>query len=162
MYGFLQFVPQKVCLSCDGCCRFKQPDSSWRPKAAQEEIGEGHDHELDGNGYIRAVECRGQVQCMHFQAEGNTCGIYERRPFECRLYPFLLMKRNGAGAIGVHLSCPYIQQKRQEDDFKNYVEDLKRYFHRRETLEFIQRNQLLLGDYSDYEQEVEYLFDLQI
>ncbi|MCI0405004.1 MAG: phosphoribosylanthranilate isomerase [candidate division Zixibacteria bacterium] len=33
-----QFVPQEVCLACDGCCRFKEDSSEWRPKVAKTEL----------------------------------------------------------------------------------------------------------------------------
>lgn len=37
LQNFKQFVPSNVCLSCDGCCRFKQSDSRWRPHMTKEE-----------------------------------------------------------------------------------------------------------------------------
>lgn len=157
-----QFVSQDACLSCDGCCRFKEQNSSWRPKVAQEELDEILHQELDENGRIKAAECRGRFQCTHFCAENNTCRIYEQRPFECSLYPFLLIGEGEAVAVGVHLSCPYVQEKWQDADFKSHVEGLQRYFQQQEVLEFIQRNRSLLGDYSGCEQEVECLFDLQM
>ena len=33
-----QFVPSQVCLSCNGCCRFKDEASVWRPRPASDEI----------------------------------------------------------------------------------------------------------------------------
>ena len=32
-----QFVPSEVCLKCNGCCRYKQADSVWRPKLGQKD-----------------------------------------------------------------------------------------------------------------------------
>ena len=160
-----QFVSQKVCLSCEGCCRFREQNSSWRPKMAQEEINgeEGvFAQELDGNNCIRTVECRGQFRCTFFHTEDNVCHIYAYRPFECRLYPFLLTKHGGDAAISVHLSCPHIQEKWQSEDLNSYVEDLRKYFQQEEVLEFVRRNPSLPGDHSKHEQEIEHLFDLTI
>ena len=159
---FPQFVSQEVCLSCDGCCRFAEKNSSWRPKVAREKIDECYRQELDEDGYIKATERRGRIQCVFFQPEDHTCHVYERRPFECRLYPFLLMRKGDDVAVGVHLSCPYIQEKWQETEFRHYVEELQRYFQKQEVLEFIRRNQELLGNYSGCEQEVERLFELPL
>jgi len=33
-----QCVPQGVCLSCDGCCRFDKRTSAWRPKIGADEL----------------------------------------------------------------------------------------------------------------------------
>ena len=33
-----QFVPGKVCLSCDGCCRYGQKDTVWAPVFLYDEI----------------------------------------------------------------------------------------------------------------------------
>ena len=155
-------MPQEVCLSCDGCCRFAGQNSSWRPKVAREEIGDCYRQELDEDGYIKAIDRRGQIQCVFFQAGDHTCHIYERRPFECRLYPFLLIKKGDDPAIGVHLSCPYVQEKWHDAEFQRYVEELQKYFQKQEVLEFIRRNPLLIGNYSKHGQEIEHLFKLMI
>ena len=160
------FVPQKVCLSCDGCCRFAEVNSSWRPRMAREEIENRRSFakillkELDEDNAIKAVECRGQSQCVFFNADENTCQVYEERPFECRLYPFLLVKKGDDLSVGVRLSCPYIQEKRHDIEFKNYVESLQQYFQQQEVLEFARRNNALFGDYPECEQEIEHLFEL--
>ncbi len=163
-----QFVPQEVCLSCDGCCKFKEPDSSWRPKVAQEEVNTPDSvvnillQELDENSSIKTVVCREQFRCAFFHVEDHICHIYDYRPFECRLYPFLLTKREEKPAISVHLSCPYIQEKWQSGDFKPFVEELNKYFQNQEVLAFIRRNPSLISDYSRYTEEIEYLFTLAL
>jgi len=159
MHEVPQFVPQKVCLSCDGCCRFKDHNSSWRPKVSKEEVGPKiAPQDLDDEGRVKTVSCGGKIQCKFFHVVDNTCGIYTQRPFECALYPFLLMKEAGGVALGVHLSCPHIQEKWPGEEFENHVNKLKEYFHRPEILSFIQNNPSLLGDYTNYAEEVERLF----
>ena len=163
-----QFVPQDVCLSCDGCCQFAQANSSWCPKMAREEIDPQKEagvvllNGLGESDVIKTVEHQGQVRCVFFQVEGNTCHVYEDCPFECRLYPFLLVKRGDGVDVGVHLNCPYIQEKRQGEDFKGHVENLRQYFQQQAALDFVRRNQILHGNYSGYEQEVECLFELPL
>lgn len=163
-----QFVPQEVCLSCDGCCKFKEQDSSWRPKVAQEETNTQDStanllsQELDENSSIKTIACQEQFHCTFFHTEDHKCHIYGYRPFECRLYPFLLTKREETPAICVHLSCPHIQEKWQSEDFKSHVEELKKYFQKQEILAFIRRNPSLIGDYSKYVEEIEYLFTLAL
>ena len=167
-----QFVPQQVCLSCDGCCRFKEQNSSWRPKIAREEIetarravstltGKIFSKELiDPQGRIKAIQHKGVCHCTFFNAKDNTCGIYSHRPFECQLYPFLLARKGEEIFIGVHLNCPFIQQNKDKDSFRQFVDVLKNYFGSDDAKNFLKRNPLLASDYGEYENELEYLFKL--
>ena len=171
---FPQLVPQKVCLSCQGCCRFREAQSMWRPKVAPAE-GEarplGRPEELDANehkkdltwalgedGYLRTVEAQGQNRCIFLNLGTNKCGVYTGRPFECRLYPFLLTKKNGRVAVSVHLSCPYVQRSRYSVEFEKHVGVLKAYLSGAQRARFLQSNPALVGDYSAYRDEIEELF----
>jgi len=163
-----QFVPSAVCLSCDGCCRFKEEDSAWRPKITQDEIKRKGKPDLlseiyskdkiDTTGHIKTVCRAGHHFCSFFTPEDNTCSVYGARPFECELYPFVLTKREGKTVVTVHHHCPFVQIKRKSTEFDNYVEYLKEFFKKKDVLEFIRMNPILAGDYPDYTEELEYLF----
>ena len=165
-----QFVPSEVCLQCDGCCRFKEENSSWQPKMAKEEIAQLRKTGLadlilskeifSKDGVIKTVSCHGEHLCSFFTPTDHTCRIYSGRPFECRLYPFVLTRKNRRTVISVHLMCPFVQQKRSTREFDDYVTYLKKFFQEKEVLDFLKRNPELAGDYSDYQTELEYLFDL--
>ena len=164
------FVPSAVCLQCDGCCRFKEEDSAWRPKMAKEEITQLHKtgladlilskEILSKDGAIKTVSCRGEYLCSFFNPQDHTCRIYSGRPFECQLYPFVLTRKNQQTVICVHRLCPFIRQKRWTRDFDDYAAYLKNFFQEKEVLAFLKRNPELAGDYSDYQEELEYLFTL--
>lgn len=163
---FPQFVPQKVCLSCRGCCRFREAQSVWRPKVAPEEIeASAYKNDLTPapaqDGRIRTVRQQGQNCCTFLDLQTNQCGIYAGRPFECRLYPFLLMKKNGGAVVGVHLSCPYVQEFRYSAEFEKYTDVLKMYLSGEKTARFLRGNPALAGDYSAYGEEIEELFPLE-
>ena len=168
--GLRQFVPSEVCLACDGCCRFKEENSSWRPKITSAEIGQiktgGLAAEIltknpfGSDSHIKTVSCNGQHHCSFFNSEGNTCRIYQQRPFECQLYPFVLSRNSGKAGIFVHLNCPFIQQTRHKPEFEKYVVYLKKFFQTKDTVDLIQENPELIGDYSAYGDELEYLFSL--
>ena len=167
-----QFVPQEVCLSCDGCCRFKEHDSSWRPQMTKEEIDRNAQSKLadlilskdsiEHNGYIKTVPCHGQHLCSFFNPEHNTCRIYTHRPFECQLYPFVLTKHNGQAKVSVHLSCPHIERTRTTAEFREYVSYLKEYFQQSSVRNFLKHNPALIGDYSEYSHELEDLFMVNV
>ena len=162
---FPQIVPQKICLSCQGCCRFKEAASVWRPKVAPEELA-GQDNSvrqaLSKDGYLKTVREKGQNCCTFLHLGSNKCGIYACRPFECRLYPFLLTRpeKNGRITVSVHLSCPYVQGSRYSTEFEKYVGVLKAYLSGEERLRFLKNNPALLSDYRESPQEIEELFTI--
>ena len=165
--NFPQLVPQQVCLSCDGCCRFKEPQSRWRPKITSSE-GEVitarkglRDNFVASGEYLKTQNVRGICQCVFFNQNDNTCGIYDVRPFDCQLYPFLLYKKDQEIFIYVHLSCPYIQQKRYSREFDDYLMRLKDFLRKDDAQKFFQENLSIAGDYSKCEDEIECLFSLK-
>lgn len=170
---FPQFVPQEVCLSCDGCCRFKSEESVFRPKITPSEVKEASarvpladkifsQNAVDGKNHIKTFRKEGLCHCLFFDSSHNTCTIYACRPFECQLYPFLLTRGVKGIVVSVHRACPYIQLKRNSPLFEEYVASLKKYFEKEEVLEFIRENSFLAGDYSQYQNEWEEVFSLNL
>ncbi len=167
-----QYVPSKVCLSCDGCCRFKEPKSPWRPKIAQEEkarflqLGLAErilsKRTVDASGHLTTLACGGMHLCTFFNPEDHTCSIYHFRPFECQLYPFVLTRDKKKTIVSVHLLCPFIQKTRQDKEFQDYTDYLKEFFQHKEVISFLKKNPSLIGDYSAYKDELEELFALSL
>ena len=168
-----QFVPSQVCLGCDGCCRFKEEDSAWRPRIAESEKKQistkpGLAEKIFSkatiaeDGHLKAVACHGLYICNFFNPEHNTCGIYHARPFDCQLYPFVLTKDQEKIAVCVHLNCPYVQEKRKAEEFPRYVDYLKEFFVRAEVKTFLKKNPTLVGDYSPYREELEQIMVLNL
>ena len=167
--GLKQFVPSEICLSCDACCRFKESKSPWRPKITKEEIDGMKNPDLlsviyskekiEKSGHIKTKKCGDNHHlCSFFAPETNACTIYELRPFECQLYPFVLTKVKNEVAVVVHHHCPFVQENRNTSEFQKYAEYLQQFFRREDTLQFIKRNPSLAGEYPAYEGELEYLF----
>ena len=117
-----QLVPSRICLQCDVCCRFPDPDSVLRPYFSENEITlalaggvEGaafpnrrgsqvllvHDHH--GDGYL----------CPAFDAATSICRIYEQRPLDCQLYPLALMwdEPHGQVLLGWDTKCPFMREE---------------------------------------------------
>jgi len=160
-----QFVPSEVCLKCNGCCRYKEADSAWRPKLGmkdQESLGNQitGNNVLDARSYINTIQVCGEHFCKFLNTGDNTCGIYNKRPFECLLYPFILSQTLEALKVYVHLSCPYVQDHLPRPQYEAYVAYLKEFFRRENIREFLLSNKSMFHDYSSYAPELLYLFDL--
>ena len=124
-----QFVPSDFCLKCRGCCRFKQVNSVWSPCLLDEEIQEL----LDKPGIPAAsISIDRRIQpvanpdgadflCPFLGTPDNKCGIYNFRPLECQLYPFLINLRRNKVLLTVDLNCPYAYAQINSPEAKDYI-----------------------------------------
>ena len=160
LFDLQQFVPSRVCLSCDGCCRFKEKESAWRPHVTGDEKSAFKKEDLDATGRVKTIGCvhDGRHPCSFLEVSTGACRVYQHRPFECQLYPFVLTKKNGQTTLAVHLPCPYIQEKNRTMEFEEHVGFLKIYFQRKDVLDFLKKNPALAGEYPGCEDELETLF----
>ena len=169
---FKQFVPSSVCLKCDGCCRFKEADSRWRPQITDQEKKDAArpgladkifaKHVISPDGRISVTPCSAGFICHFLNPNDNTCGIYHARPFECQLYPFLLGQENGKTVVYAHLNCPHIQGHRGDGLYKDYARYLQEFFQREDVLGFLKRNPALITDYSTFRDELDYVFTVPL
>ena len=151
-----QFIPQEVCLGCQGCCRFKEQDSVWSPCLLDEEIQAFLDKNIpplclsldkkvmpipnpQGEGYI----------CSFFDIQDNKCKIYEFRPLECQLYPFLISLRNKKALLTVDLNCPYIKEKINSREFKEYTDYLTNFLNSPKQSELLKDNPHIIRAYEE-------------
>ena len=124
-----QFVPSGYCLKCLGCCRFSENPTIWASPGC------------------RLVESKGGYCCEHLNEKDNRCAVYSKRPLDCRLYPFLLVKRNGVLSLGLHKSCLFIEEKRP--DIKEYADYLKKALNRPRAVAEIGKNPGICADYQE-------------
>lgn len=166
-----QFVPSEVCLKCDGCCRFKEPGTIWRPKMSQDEAARVTSvgladkilspDILDDDQFIRTKPGCGEHLCQFFNPDDHACAIYKARPFECELYPFVISKDDRGAALYMHLNCPHVQEHLNSAVIKTYVRYLRDFFEKPDARAFLQRNYSLLNDYSSYKDELQFVFALE-
>jgi len=152
-----EFVDSQKCLLCEGCCRFAIQDSEWRPHIDEEE-GEMLIDCVDDARYLKAEIKDGKCKCLFLDLATNHCEIYQDRPCECRLYPFLLVKDNDGVVRAIHKSCPFVDREGKSGKFLESVKGLKKYFQDEEARAFLRRNRQLIGNYKDQLEDIEILF----
>ena len=89
----------------------------WRPRLGDTErdaflaaaAGQEPSPVLDPAGYVTTVPDALDCPCRFFHPPDHVCRIYDQRPLECRLYPFLLVRNGPDYAVAVHLACPFVQ-----------------------------------------------------
>jgi Fe-S-cluster containining protein len=115
-----QFIPEEICLKCQGCCRFAEERSAWSVKVSG---SEKRRFRLKDN-FIPLSRAKEGFICSFFLPKENKCKIYPRRPFECRLYPFLINTEGGKVFLAVDLNCPFAKKDLNKPEFKKYAEYL--------------------------------------
>lgn len=152
-----QFIPQEVCLKCKGCCRFSKVDSVWVPCLLEEEIQNLIDRKdipavsISINKRIMPIlnpEGEGFI-CPFLDIKENKCKIYEFRPFECQLYPFLLNLRGKKIILTVDLHCPYVKDKISTTEFRLYTEELVKFLNLPSQKRILLDNPQILVSYEE-------------
>jgi len=151
-----QFVPSDFCLKCLGCCRFREEDSVWAPCLLEEEIIELIDADIPAaylslDKRIKPVEDIAQegYLCPFLNKPSNECKIYQKRPFECQLYPFIICLRNKKILLTVDLNCPYVKEKLNLPEFKEYLKYISGYLNSPEQLRLLKDNPQILQAYEE-------------
>lgn len=162
MLKLKNLIPENVCLACEGCCRYAERHSVWQPLFLFEEIVElteknvlptclfTHAHgraSVRGPARIDLLATTQGFICPCFDMKDNRCKIYAHRPFDCQLYPFVLLKRHPKAYLGVDEKCPYIQKHLTATAAKDYIEYLLDIFSTREFCELLKNNPDIIQDY---------------
>lgn len=160
-----QFIPQEFCLNCKSCCRFKSMDSVWSPCLLDEEIQDLLDRKIPpaaislNRRLLPIPEPQGQGYiCPFLNIQDNKCKIYEFRPFECQLYPFLINLRNKKVLLTVDLNCPYINKNSKSKELKEYTEYLITFLNSPKQIKLLKDNPHIIQAY----EEVSDLIELKI
>ena len=151
-----QFVPSEVCLKCRGCCRFKDMDSVWAPCLLDEDIQNLLDRDIPAatlslEKRLIPVSVKGSETffCPFLGSTDNKCKVYDIRPFECCLYPFLLALRKKQINLTVDLNCPYVEKMINTKEFKDYTQYLTAYLNSPVQVELLKENPQILQAYED-------------
>jgi len=153
-----QYIPEAFCLSCKGCCTFAEKDSIWAPVLLREEMKElvcddkvppmaiARDNTLR----LREAPKTGAYECPLFDAAHARCSIYAVRPFECRLYPFLIHRKGKNIFLALHTRCRFLSSRGAESGFKDYGAYMLDFF-KTQGLALIKDNPHLAREYPQEE-----------
>ncbi len=152
-----QFVLQEVCFKCRGCCRFKEANSVWSPCLLDEEIQELLDKpgipaaSISIDRRIQPIANPGGVDfiCPFLETPDNKCKIYNTRPFECQIYPFLINLRKDKVLLTVDLNCPYIYERINSREIKEYIVYLAGYLNSAPLLSMFKDNPQIIQAYEE-------------
>ena len=79
----------------------------------------------------------------------SRCKIYELRPFECQLYPFLINKREEKVFLAIDLGCPFVKENLESQELKDYTQYIFKLLNQPSNLEKIRKNPQIIQVYKD-------------
>jgi Fe-S-cluster containining protein len=117
-----QIIPKGRCLTCDVCCRFPEADSPMRPFFTAAEIDAAIARGVPavqfpdraGGRVVLVPHPTGEgYMCPAFEAATHRCAIYDDRPLDCRLYPFVVVRppEGEQPLLGWDRLCPYLSEE---------------------------------------------------
>jgi Fe-S-cluster containining protein len=151
-----QFIPQGFCLKCQACCRFREADSAWAPCLLDEEMQDLLDEDIPA--VLISIDKRivpipnpaqGEFICPFLNPSDNKCKIYESRPLECQLYPFLINLRGNKVFLTIDLNCPYVKENLKSEKFKEYTEYLSAFLNSPKQVRVLKDNPQVLQAYEE-------------
>lgn len=112
-------VPEALCRECRLCCRFTDADLL-TPWAARPEGGASLPGPFRPPAPIALRPGTGRMDlpvlvCDALREENSRCGFWGDHPADCRLYPLVLVHRDGRFLLALDPDCPF--SSREEPAF---------------------------------------------
>ncbi|MBF0330406.1 MAG: DUF2156 domain-containing protein [Candidatus Omnitrophica bacterium] len=156
-----QILTSQQCLSCRGCCLFHGPSGDWAPRLMPEDIQALIQVTADTSWLQScdriALKCRvGDARaCAFLNEPDHHCRMYAHRPFECRLYPFLLSREKNAFKVYAHLSCPAIAEFKRSGVWDQHLATIRAFFEKKDVRFMVECGAACYPDYALSPDEVE-------
>lgn len=155
----LQVIPNRVCLSCEVCCRFPERDSLLRPYFTGEEIGTAVARGVDRARFPDASGSQVEVVphptgdgflCPAFDPDTSECRIYAVRPLDCRLYPFVVMwsRERDEVLLGWDTKCPYMVEAKSSQ-IQPGIESVRAFLEDQATISLLMKHPALVGRFQE-------------
>ena len=155
------FVSSEECLSCRGCCVFPESSGPWCPHLTADEVqlfSKSSTAEAVLSGCLSTVPAGQEHRCVFLKIPDYRCGVYSDRPAECRLYPFLISKKDEQLFLYAHTGCPAVQKRLHTDDGRAYTKYLQGVLSDEYVRGHLRRNENVFPNYAPFEDELEPLF----
>ncbi len=162
---FPNIVTSKQCLECKGCCSFESCKGDWSPRLTGEDVSllESFSSFKDWRQGVDRIALksshRGQA-CFFLDEKTHHCQVYHLRPYECRLYPFLLSYEQGIVRLYLHLSCPAADQFLSQEKWRKDFSFIRAFFQQQQVMDWVKQHAPCFVDYRPFLNELKFLFDV--
>lgn len=129
------------CLKCRECCKFKKGEAAWAPIFSRAEIDAivreykikpaWRKYKKSINSFrprlVKSQKDIGLYVCPFLDRQRYSCMIEKLKPFDCRIWPFVLMRNRKKEAINLvyygRKYCPGLENigRRRFETYKKYL-----------------------------------------
>ena len=148
-------IPHEKCAECRFCCSYRRA-SLWETPLIDEDLFEKlktlypEAKFKTVNGYItvnlddlyKTYDTEEEALCWF--NDGKGCVLDEDRPFECRVWPFRVMRCGGQLVIALGTGCPFFAEKSLSE-----INDLLNSALEKEMLDYAKKFPAFVKDYQD-------------
>ncbi|MBW2995338.1 hypothetical protein KY312_03220 [Candidatus Woesearchaeota archaeon] len=163
----LQLIDTDFCKECKDCCRFHPECTEFAPVFAGKDkkhlINKGFDKKnffknKKGEWVSSFKKKQGIYHLCPF-LEKERCTAQEIKPFNCIIYPVVVMRSrdNKKTVVAIDESCKAIKNKKLVMPIEKYIKYLKKLFNSKETLQEINR---LSSHIEPYQNQYKIIFEL--
>lgn len=132
----------KDCKKCRQCCEFKKGDDAWAPVFSKQEVEAAtkefkkiksawKKYKRSASSYqprlVKSKKIRNYYVCPFLNEKRHSCFIEKIKPFDCRIWPFVLMKNKKNDTLNLvyygRKICPGLASvgARRFDSYKKYL-----------------------------------------
>lgn len=164
-----QIIHHEQCKRCRECCRFRENRQDFAPIFTTEEIETISSvvetlpeflpfKQTENIFQIRLKKAKYEdpvypYVCPFLDEENYQCSIYDVRPFDCRIWPFILLKVSETGDVQLaHFTgnaCLALEEVSAED-FRAYEAYMEQYVTSVEFLNFLKEHPELIWEYESH------------
>lgn len=144
------------CLNCKGCCKFEEEKLYFAPLFTKDELrkidvkkAEFKPYKNSNNVYQIKLKKQNNLYICPFLKQNHLCEIYNERPFDCRFWPFMFMKKNNKVYLCCDTDlCPEVEEL-TEKQFNELKDKVLKYIKDNNILDLIKTHKDLIWDYEE-------------
>ena len=156
-----QIISHQDCASCvDPCCRFHKSMTEFAPLFSAEEYARIAARTKDTSMFkkindktytVHLVKGKEKFLTCPFLKDEKFCGIYDIAPFDCKVWPFGLMKDGKKVFLVVDLEeyCPGLERNMKLNAIKGYIGYLAKHFQSPAKKAMLKKYPSMILDYSN-------------
>ncbi|MEA2037346.1 MAG: YkgJ family cysteine cluster protein [Nanoarchaeota archaeon] len=140
------------CQRCKGCCKFAEDETYFAPIFTKEEK-EKVDANFKKYKSIYQIELKkqGNIYVCPLLDNDHLCTIYNMRPFDCKIWPFIFMKDQNNNLVLACFDkdlCPHVEDM-SEEEFNQLKNNTLDWIEENNIINFIKKNKDLIWPYEE-------------
>lgn len=144
------------CQKCRECCKFEKDEIYFAPLFTKEEVDELNKENItfkkkSNNVFqIELKKSNNYYVCPFLDESNHLCTIYEKRPFDCRIWPFIFMKKDNRIVLACFDKdlCPDMENMKKRQ-FPRLTKKVLKWIKKNDILKLIKEHEGLVWGFEE-------------